>query len=271
MQKVRSNIGEDEGDSVLGSFDITVGVPLSWTLGPLTLVISRKAGEIRISTRHEREASLTECTHKKLDENADLATFSASRFSLSDDTHDRFRIQAMSAPRSLVVRLREPVTLLPNTSTSVFVSTPLWIGIFQGDQTEPICEFPTLPLRETWFGPNNRDGEICLSCINKGTIHQTYVDYHPVRAMTRLTVSHRGKSPFTLEKLKLPMRYLSLSRDVNGQFHTDGLKVTTHDDRLSLKLAKDILMDGTKELTLIHGARSRMPSSWERTLNLMLG
>ena len=89
--------------------------------------------------------------------------------------------------------------------------------------------------------------------------------------MTRLTVSHRGKSPFTLEKLKLPMRYLSLSRDVNGQFHTDGLKVTTHDDRLSLKLAKDILMDGTKELTLIHGARSRMPSSWERTLNLMLG
>ena len=81
----------------------------------------------------------------------------------------------------------------------------------------------------------------------QSTIHQTYVDYHPVRAMTRLTVSHRGKSPFTLEKLKLPMRYLSLSRDVNGQFHTDGLKVTTHDDRLSLKLAKDTLMDGTKE------------------------
>ena len=67
------------------------------------------------------------------------------------------------------------------------------------------------------------------------------------------------------------MRYLSLFRDNNGQLHTDGLRVTTNDDRLSLKLAKDILMDGAEELELVRSARARMPSSWERTLNLMLG
>ena len=247
------------------------GVTRQWTLGPLGLVVSRTLNEMRIATRQVGAATATVCTHQTVRDDIDLSGFDSTRFSLAEKTVTALRIEPLSAPRSLVVQLREPITLLPHTYTPVFVSTPIWIGFFHDNAQETFNEIPSLSLRETWFGPNNRDGELCLSCVNKGTIHQSYVDHHPVRALTRLDVSHRGKTPFTLEKLKLPMRYLSLFRDTNGQLHTDGLRVTTHDDRLSLKLAKDVLMNGAEGLELVRNARARMPSSWERALNLMLG
>ena len=256
---------------MFGDQKIQIGSTKVWTVGPIDVLVCRQHGELKIGRRQPRPATALEIEARTdgLSE-SECASFSTTRFSSLEQSSDIVHISPTTAPTPLVVSLREPVVLRPNSITPVFVSTPVWVAFSTKSDLPPFYEMPSLELKQTWFGPNRRDGELCFSCTNQGTIHADYVAYHPLRALTRLTVHQSGDRPFHLEKLKLPLPSLKLYRDTNNHLHTDGLRVTIQKDRVQLSIAKELRLDGSDSVNLIARARKKGTTGLERALSAML-
>ena len=257
---------------MFGRHQIQIGTELGWRFGPMDLLVSRIQGEMRIASRQVRPADskLTDRVNPAhwADE---LSTFNSDRFSFVNADESALYIYPRTAPKRLVIRLREPVILTPDSQTSVYVSTPTWLAFSTTNPEEYFHEIPSLQLQQTWFGASNQQGELCLSCTNKGTIHPALVEYHPARAITRVHVVHRGVRPFTLEKLKIPMRHLAVYEDTHGHLHTDGLRVLSEQEHVQINIDKGLRIDGAEHATLVSKARKRLQSSLERALHAILG
>jgi hypothetical protein len=257
---------------MFGDQNIGVGKRRIWTAGPIDVLACRQRGEIKIGRRQTRSATAFELkSHPDVVEDHIDPSFTTTRFSTLESVSDIVHISLRTAPTPLVVSLREPVVLMPNSITPVFVSTPVWIAFSSKASAPPFHEIPSLDLKQTWFGPNRREGELCLSCTNQGTIHTDFVTHHPLRALTRLNVHQSGDRPFHLEKIKLPLPSLKLYRDNEHHLHTDGLRVTIQNDRVQLSIAKELRLEGSNSVNLIARARSKGPTGLERALSAMLG
>jgi hypothetical protein len=209
---------------MFGDHTIQIGDRKQWSAGPIDIMACRQHGELRIGRRQTRDALSQDITEQtKPEQNSTATEFVTTRFSTLEHAVNTISVSPRPAPMPLVVSLREPVVLRPNSVTSVFVSTPIWIAFSTKQLTKPFHEVPSLDLKQTWFGPNHREGELCLSCTNRGTIHTEFVTHHALRALTRLEVHQPSGKPFHLEKLKLPMPALHLYRDDKSHLHTDGL------------------------------------------------
>jgi hypothetical protein len=267
-----NEVFEKVGLVMFGDQQIQIGRTKVWTAGPIDVLACRQQGEIKIGRRQLRPATAFEIEVQvdSLDETV-CSSFATTRFSSLERTSDIIHISPATAPTPLVVSLREPVVLRPNSITPVFVSTPVWIAFSAKAGTSPFYEIPSLELKQTWFGPNRREGELCLSCTNQGTIHADYVTHHPLRVLTRLNVHQSGDRPFHLEKLKLPLPSLKLYRDNENHLHTDGLRVTIENDRVQLNIAKELRLDGSDSVNLIAKARKKGSTGLERALSAMLG
>ncbi len=256
---------------MFGEHDIQIGETKGWHAGPIDVFACRQRGELKVGRRQTRAANAIEINALlDMSEGHHDSSFSTTRFSTMENTSQVIHISPRTAPSPVVISLREPVVLRPDSVTQVFVSTPVWIAFRTVPTAKPFHEIPSLDLKQTWFGANHREGELCLSSMSQGTIHADFVTHHPLRALTRLDVHQSGTRPFRLEKLKLPMPALNLYRDDEDHLHTDGLQVTLQNERVELRLTKALRIAGSKSATLVCKARSKGTTGLERALSAML-
>lgn len=252
--------------------NIEIGDLLAWVAGPIDLAIMRQHGELKIGRKELRAL-----TSKEISPRTDLskqeltASFSTTRFSVPTIESLAIDIQPRLAPTPLIITLREPIILKPKSITQVFVSTPVWIGFKTNESASFFHELPSLLLKQTWFGPSPREGELCLSCTNRGTIHKDSIEHHPLRALTRVDVHQSDGNSFKLERLKLPMTALNLYRDAEQRLHTDGLRVKIQNQKVHLDFAKELVLSTSTSAELVTRARSKAFTGLERALNAMLG
>ena len=257
---------------MFGRHNIEIGDFLAWVAGPIDLALNRERGELRISKNEVRSPTSKEVSpHSNLSKVDVHPAFSTTRFSMPSQDPVAIDIQPILAPTPLVITLREPIILKPKSITPVFVSTPVWIGFKVNEQASFFHELPSLLLKQTWFGPSNREGELCLSCTNKGTIHKDFIEHHPLRALTRVDVHQSDEDIFKLERLKIPITALNLYRDAGQQLHTDGLRVKIQSQKVHLDFAKDLRLSTSTSAKLITRARSKASTGLERALHAMLG
>ena len=257
---------------MFGDHTIQVGDRKQWKAGPIDILVCRQRGELRIGRRQMRDALSQDITEQTIIEGDGAEPeFSTTRFSTVEQVVNTISISPRPAPMPLVVSLREPVVLRPNSITSVFVSPPIWVTFSTKQFAKPFHEVPALDLKQTWFGPNHREGELCLSCTNRGTIHADFVTHHALRALTRLEVHQPSGTPFHLEKLKLPMPALNLYRDDKDNLHTDGLRMTIENDRVQLSITKELRISSSNSVQLVSKSRSRGTTGLERAFSAMLG
>ena len=177
---------------------------------------------------------------------------------------------ALTAPKPLVVKLKEPLTLIPKTETFIYVTTPLWLGFRYLNQEECFFEIPSLSLQNSWFGPRTNEGALCLSCRTRGTIFAHNLKNYPLRAMTAIRLHHDGKNAFQLEKLRLPVVYLPLYLKSSGEIVTPQLNVRITAHTVDLEIEKAHKEHAGMKAHLCQ-ARKPVPSVFQRTLNAMMG
>jgi hypothetical protein len=208
-----------------GKFHFEENKPLFWEIGPLLLGIERLEHEWLIASDISDDS----------DKNAlQIAVEESPQFAKENLHYKRFvfhhtdkaiTLTPILADRAQVSRAETPFYLPPGEHVTIYIGSPAWIRIASEDLHLVLSEIPTMRLSDTWHGPNTREGELCYS---SHTLCRTNLDDLLIRnhrVLSPFTIYNHSKEPLHLEKLSLPLPFLSVYVDEEGSLWTEEIIV----------------------------------------------
>lgn len=138
---------------------------------------------------------------------------------------EQLHLAPVMPDRALVVRPDTPLFVLAGESVTLFVSTPLWIRVEVGDPPMRLQELPSHRLPDTWFGPSTREGELCYATRTAGRLRLADLPLRAHRAVTPIHVRNRADDALLLDRLQLPVQYLSIYQAPNVSLWTEAVTV----------------------------------------------
>lgn len=145
------------------------------------------------------------------------------RFVAEDDVDALVPTPAL-ADRSIVARPEDPLSVVARSQVTLIVSTPLWV-VLHTEGGRKVTEVPTILLKDTWFGPDTRNGELCYAARTAAKQFSPDVSRSPLRAYTRVRIRNDSNKPFDVRRVKIPTPLLALYSDEEGGFYTPDLEV----------------------------------------------
>lgn len=243
---------------------------LFFTLGELMLSIQPLENETHIS--YEYRTKDEEDYHLPRIENSLRELKAVERFVINK-SNDQIRLLPQLADRPVVARPKNNLYLLPNQSTTLYVSSAIWLAIFIAQGKEPAKELRSIALSDTWMGASTREGEICYAARTSGKISLDQIIHLPYRAVTPVKLKNSGKDVLAIERIALPTPHLNLYEDENANLWTNTVSIDRihNKDNVSLKLEPKP-PEHVKDVKLI--CKSREPASdnkLSKTIKLLLG
>jgi hypothetical protein len=144
-----------------------------------------------------------------------------TRYATVSET-DKLRILPVLPDRTVVTRPENPLTILPRTRVTLYVGSPVWARLLQGED-EMLGDVPVSPPKEAWVGPSTREGELCYATHTYGRLVRDEAVHAPHRVMTAVTIENRAEQPFVCERVNLPVRRLSVYASVDGRLWTEAV------------------------------------------------
>jgi hypothetical protein len=205
-----------------GATTLLPGQSGQWRVGALSFWLRRQPGEIEVTTdaSGDRQADGLERHLPPRDPPPPGAI--PRRFSLPDGA-DTVLFEPVLADRPVVARPERPFVLPPETTARFFVSTHLFVRLTAGVL---LGEWPAYRGSDTWFGPSLMVGELCYAGWTTLRPEVTDLPRLPNRAVTAVTVDNRSTAPLAIQRIRLPMRELSLYLDYAGLLWTNSLTYT---------------------------------------------
>jgi hypothetical protein len=193
------------------------GRTLRLSLGPLTLRLHRSGSEWLLSTEEIAEAEARPDATLEVSEER----FEEYVRYVYRDPQDLVTFRPMLADRPMVVRPRQAVYVLPGEETVFYISTPVWVGIVVGEKELLLHEMPVSRPSDTWFGPSTLTGEICYAARTQARNVLAEVPLRAYRVVTALRIENRADTPLPVEKLSLPVPFLSMWGRSDGSLWSD--------------------------------------------------
>ena len=223
-----------------------------------TLAVEHKKKEWCIHVKHEHikdfegvETFDNEFKHT-VGEFSPISCGDMSRHIINDES-DTLDIKPSLADRTVVCRPKSPITIVPNASVVIYLSTPIWLTIgVVGENTILLKEIATQQLSDTWFGASTREGELCYASQTIGRLDIEKLPFRVQRAITPLRIENKADNDLIFERIALPAPSLSLFSTKSGQLWTQNVTLIREDDGdfAQLKLGAS-----QPDSTLINGPR----------------
>ena len=212
-----------------GDFTVPKDRTVLWQIGPTTLWIHHGPRDWRIATvRGDDPFDSRLCIAQPTDEMGD-PDLSVARYALRDED-DTVRLSPLHADRPVVVSAQKPFYLPAGEEATLYIGTPLWVRIQAGRRQVTLTEFPLFRPSDTWFGPNTLTGELCYASRTTARLQLENLPLRPHRAVSAARIRNRAPTSLLLEKLKLPVKHLSLFCSDAGHLWTDSLTLERHED-----------------------------------------
>ncbi len=248
-----------------GTHSLGVDQTYKWEIGPCSLWLARKKGEIRV-------------TYKSSDDPFALTSgFEPDAVEPEDGKTTRFVDEAPTAPlsvvpaladRAIVVRLADLLVLMPGQSVQLFVGSQVWVQVRNGKQL--LYEAPTFELSQTWFGADTRSGELCYASRTQAYLSTDDLLVRPARALTALTIRNQASSALEVVRVKVPLGHLDLYQDQSGRLWTQNIRARWTDDNDELTTEVGDEPRGEGKMTRI--AEPRLATTrLRRALGLLAG
>jgi hypothetical protein len=232
--------GDQESLVWWGEFACAEGKALRWRIGPLIIHVHRLTQEWRIGYERSDVADDgpvgVECA------------VPADPVSESDEHHrfvfrrttETLRLLPGLADRSVVARPVAPFYVPPGEEAVLFVSSPLWVQIAANYSRQQLESVPIVRPSDTWFGPSTREGELCYASTTHCRVNLDELPIRAHRAVTPVQIVNRATGSLLIDRINLPVIYLSLYSAPSGQLWTDTVTITREalDDNASLRLHK---------------------------------
>lgn len=218
-------------------------------LGPLQIFLQRKAGEWRLATELLTQTEQVHVERQLLSQWPQHRV--ASRFVFENEPL-QFSLNPVLADRPVVVKTRQPVYVPPGEQVTFYISSPVSIRIELQQPDLLLQEVQTQRLSDTWFGPNTQVGELCYADKTQARQSKEELPKRAYRAITPVTVKNNASQMMSIEKLSLPVPYLSLYGLADGSLWTDQVLLDHQDDaelsRLQISKQMPAGSDGAERL-----------------------
>jgi hypothetical protein len=213
---------------------LAAGAGLRWALGPLDLALLRSESEWHLAWGEREEASELEGSGWSVEAIDELPELRRTERYAAGEAADELRLRPRVADRSLVVRPRTPLYVLPGERAVVYVSSPLWIDVRVGNAERSLREVPITRLSDTWFGPSTREGEVAYALKTHARTRLDEMPMRPYRCITAVTCHNRGQDVMLVDRMSLPIPYLALYEAAGEQFWTQSVVLSrTADDQMA--------------------------------------
>lgn len=238
MSAPRDEAADLPGRVWWGRFVVPQGAAGSWAVGPFRLCIRRRRGEWDVSVDGSGDA-MDETLRVQVPlsppetpgDPPDLAAGGAQpetatrlRFAAQDE-EDALFIGPLLADRPVVARPETPFHLLGRHETTIYLSQPVWVRLEAGDPPGTLVVLPTFVLKDTWFGPSPREGELCYATRTAARLDLDDFRFRPARAVTEVRIRNRAAATLAFERVNLPTPSLSLFHDRHGRLWTESVTV----------------------------------------------
>jgi len=159
-------------------------------------------------------------------QNEDTSSYQKTRFPIT--VEHPWKLEAVLPPLPLVAKPIHSIYIEPQGNAKILVSIPLFLQF--GSLQEMAFQIPLQTLFETWFGPHPTQGEICYISNTTATSDFSEINVRPFRAFCEIEIFNKSNKFLKIEKLKLPVSFLSLFQNKDRIFITDSLKIFADHD-----------------------------------------
>ncbi len=221
-----------------GEFSLREDQSMVLTFGPKSIVIARLSREWFILEEPpgciaepdgDVQARITR-RRRPPDAGDDVRRFAFGK------TDPELTITPCTADRPVVARPTSPVTIPPEEATVLYISSPLWMKIAVHQPEVALADMPIYRPSDTWFGANTRDGKLCYSSRSHARMHLENLPLRAQRTVTAVRIQNADTSPFTLERLNIPVPCLSLFTTKDGGLWTEEVTVVREKGGQSVSL-----------------------------------
>lgn len=215
-----------------GQLSLESGQTAQWQIGSLSLAVQRFPNEWRIAYDRDESASPDVDTWTRtlpgpdIDQ-LDFPTIERYAFSQTDQV---LGLMPILADRPVITRPLMPLVVPAKEEATVFVSSPLWVCIEVGDPPKRLQEIPILHSSDTWFGPSTMEGELCYASRTCARLSLENIPIRSHRAVTKVSVHNQADSQLSVERLNLPVPYLSLFESRDGLLWTQAVTMMRTQD-----------------------------------------
>jgi hypothetical protein len=218
-----------------GTFSLDEYAGGQWHVGPSTLWVYRSSSDWRVVHRPSTDPVTADPMAQRSDvtvpldademtavleaEDPDLVTH---RYSVRD-TDEPVALRPALADRPVVARPEHPLSVLPDESVTLYLSTPLWVRVELPASERLLEEVPSHRMSDTWFGPSTREGELCYATRTAGRLRLDRLPTRLHRALTPLRIRNRAPDALALERVQLPAPHLALYQTPTDALWTEAV------------------------------------------------
>lgn len=194
-----------------GDFHFELNQSRTWQLGSLILRLTRLSNEWRLEyyrpiVQHDQEQFFQKISEPDF---ALPQPVHVERFMFRQTGSELFLMPHL-APRSVVIKPTVPVYIPAGQSTTLFISTPLWVRGFIHHHEDALFELPIIRPKETWFGQNKQKGELCYATSVDARTSLDLLTPRAFRAVTPVRVQNNSLQQLKFERMNVPVTALPL-------------------------------------------------------------
>ncbi|MFN2136640.1 MAG: hypothetical protein ACK2UK_11840 [Candidatus Promineifilaceae bacterium] len=207
-----------------GSFSLALNETAQWDIGPLRVAVKHLPGEWLVAQQYlpDRVEDPEWRWSKEGEAVATLENGSLSRFVFESEPSYLEAVPAL-ADRPVVSRPFIPFTVPAGQKAVIYVSSPLWFTLAGGSPRQTLFETSIVRSSDTWFGPSTREGELCYASPTLGRLHLEDLTDFAYRAITQVHIYNDADAPLLVERLNLPVPYLSLFQMPDNAAYTESV------------------------------------------------
>jgi hypothetical protein len=190
---------------------------------------------------------------------------------IESSEQDELLVKPAMAARNIVAKPMTPISLPPNQTVTIYLSTPISLTLSLSNANKPLITLPSVKLSETWFGPKPHIGELCLASEFSGRTDLANLPLRPTRVITPVQVENQGDDLLKLSKIAIPCEFLDIYQTAEHGLWTPAIKVTrTQQHALASVSVDKALLDEIKDGEIIAPARESNKSGLlSKTLDMV--
>jgi len=209
-----------------GEFIFETGQTALWEIASLRVAVQRLPAEWLVAHEEvEEDEGSSGWRFSYTDSNIkDEEWANVLRF-VSKATSEKLTARPALADRSVVSRPYSPFIVQADEQVTIYIGTPLWFTLWIDSQEESLFEIPIHRPSDTWFGPSTLVGELCYASRTYGRINLENLNVDSRWANTQLHIVNQSDDPLLVERISLPVPFLSLFSTADGVLWTEAVKM----------------------------------------------
>lgn len=177
-------------------------------------------------------------------------TYLRSQQWVSGEQESTFRCFARMPAQTFIAFPAEPILVPRDRKPKLYAHIPLQLSVLIGGSKVPLWEGFFEPVKRTWFGKNNRVGELAITLPQTLSVESQHVETtahcSKFRACMELRIVNRDAEPLHIERLALPVPFFPVYLLDQSHYWTFPLALTKE------RLLDELKVNHGKEITQKH-------------------